>query len=139
MKDADRAPTPHKPAFISPLRRDFQFARRAEQPWYTDEMTALHKPLTPWRVYAESFILRVIGELTGESERTLHEVDEATLRRGKGWYETFETEFSVTHALIAGIRAEWDRQHSADPALTPAEFARAIAADTFIGVADLDR
>src|SRR5262245_61130413 len=101
--------------------------------------TAPRKPLNPWRVYAEGFILSVIGELVGESERRLREVDKATLRRGDQWRGVFEAEFSVTHSLIDAIRAEWQWRRSANPALTPDEFAKTIAPDTFIGIVDFDR
>jgi hypothetical protein len=100
---------------------------------------ASQQPVDPWRVYAESFVLQVIGELTGERERRLREVDGATLCRGDHWRDVFETEFSVTHSLIAGIREQWQRRRDLDPAASPDEFAREVALEAFRGTIDLER
>jgi hypothetical protein len=87
--------------------------------------------VNPWRVYAESFVLNVIDELTVDRERRLREVDGATLRRGDRWRDVFETEFSVTHSLIAGIREQWQRRREANPTVSAEDFARDIASEAF--------
>jgi hypothetical protein len=92
------------------------------------------EPLNPWRVYAESFILHVIGELSGERERRLRQVDDATLRRGERWRDVFEAEFSVTFSLIDGIRADWQRRREANPTMSPDDFVREIASEAFPGI-----
>ena len=98
-----------------------------------------HPPVSvnPWRVYAECFVLSVIGRLSEDAQRRLTDVDAATLRRGQKWREVFETEFSVTDSLIAAIRAAWSETHEADPTVSPEAFARLIGPEVFGGLTSL--
>lgn len=93
----------------------------------------------PLRVYAESCILHILGQLHGEALRRLHEVDERTMKFGDGWLDAFLGGFSIPASYFELIPQQWEKERAKNPELTPVEFARQWAGPIFSGhVASLD-
>ncbi len=87
--------------------------------------------LNPLRVYAESCILHVLGELHGDAKRRLHDVDAQTLKLGERWLDLFLGEFSIPKSFLESITEQWEKERAKNPDLTAAEFARDWAGPIF--------
>jgi hypothetical protein len=93
----------------------------------------------PIRVFAESAILRMIGELTGDAETRFRELNRVCYPLGGDGVGALTDYASVTVAQVDWIRRQWQAEKARNPNLTPIEFARDNARDFFhpnVGVPD---
>lgn len=75
------------------------------------------------RVYAESCILHFLGQLHGEAERRLREVDAKTMRLGDRWLDVFLGDWSIPTSAIEFIQKQWEKEKAEAPEISAQEFA----------------
>lgn len=92
---------------------------------------ALQKYGNPIRVFAESAILRLIGELTGDAEKRFRELNAACYSGDLDGIDDLTTYASMTISQVEGLRKHWHEVKSKNPNLKPTDFSRDFACDFF--------